>query len=155
MKSFKGRAVTPGNITAEALVSHGGLNTLASFQKALQFGDKKATCGDQNNEDLYGKQMAGKALCLPRTIGSTTGGLVLYCACSMKRQPACMLFSEPVDSLAGAGAILADVWLDDVTMPVVDSLGEEFLEYVKDGMSVTVKEHGVVEVEGSRDIPSR
>ena len=155
MKSFKGRAVTPGNITAEALVSHGGLNTLASFQKALQFGDKKATCGDQNNDDLYGKQMAGKALCLPRTIGSTTGGLVLYCACSMKRQPACMLFSEPVDSLAGAGAILADVWLDDVTMPVVDSLGEEFLEYVKDGMSVTVKENGVVEVEGSRDIPSR
>lgn len=155
MKSFKGRAVTPGNITAEALVSHGGLNTLASFQKALQFGDKKATCGDQNNEDLYGKQMAGKALCLPRTIGSTTGGLVLYCACSMKRQPACMLFSEPVDSLAGAGAILADVWLDDVTMPVVDSLGEEFLEYVKDGMSVTVKENGIVEVEGSRDIPSR
>ena len=66
-----------------------------------------------------------------------------------------MLFSEPVDSLAGAGAILADVWLDDVTMPVVDSLGEEFLEYVKDGMSVTVKENGVVEVEGSRDIPSR
>ena len=155
MKSFKGRAGTPGNITAEALVSHGGLNTLASFQKALQFGDKKATCGDQNNEDLYGKQMAGKALCLPRTIGSTTGGLVLYCACSMKRQPACMLFSEPVDSLAGAGAILADVWLDDVTMPVVDSLGEEFLEYVKDGMSVTVKENGIVEVEGSRDIPSR
>lgn len=155
MKSFKGRAVTPGNITAEALVSHGGLNTLASFQKALQFGDKKATCGDQNNVDLYGKQMAGKALCLPRTIGSTTGGLVLYCACSMKRQPACMLFSEPVDSLAGAGAILADVWLDDVAMPVVDSLGEEFLEYVKDGMTVTVKENGVVEVEGSRDIPSR
>lgn len=148
MKSFQGRVVTPGNLTAQALVSHGGLNTLASFQKALQFGDKKATCGDQNNQDLYGKQMAGKALCLPRTIGSTTGGLVLYCACSMKRQPACMLFSEPIDSLAGAGAILADVWLEDVTMPVVDSLGEEFLKYVEDGMKVTVKEDGVVEVEG-------
>lgn len=147
MKSFQGRVVTPGNITAQALVSHGGLNTLASFQKALQFGDKKATCGDQNNADLYGKQMAGKALCLPRTIGSTTGGLVLYCACSMKRQPTCMLFSEPIDSLAGAGAVLADVWLDDVTMPLVDSLGEEFLEYVKDGMKITVKEDGVVEVE--------
>lgn len=147
MKSFQGRVVTPGNITAQALVSHGGLNTLASFQKALQFGDKKATCGDQNNPDLYGKQMAGKALCLPMTIGSTTGGLVLYCACSMKRQPACMLFSEPIDSLAGAGAILADVWLEDVTMPVVDSLGEEFLKYVKDGMKITMKEDGVVVVE--------
>lgn len=147
MKEFKGRIVASGTITAQALVSHEGLNTLASFQKALQFGDKKATCGDQNNPDLYGKQMAGKALCLPRTIGSTTGGLVLYCACSMKRQPACMLFSEPIDSLAAAGAILADVWLDDVTMPVIDSLGEEFLAYVEDGMTITVKEDGVVVVD--------
>ncbi|MBQ3089240.1 MAG: DUF126 domain-containing protein, partial [Oscillospiraceae bacterium] len=143
---FKGRVVSPGTVTAEAVVSHGGLNTLASFQKALQFGDKKATCGDQNNPDLYNKQMAGKALCLPQTIGSTTGGLVLYCACSMHRQPACMLFSLPIDSLAAAGAILADVWLEDVTMPVIDSLGEEFLDYVKDGMTITVKEDGTVEV---------
>ena len=91
--------------------------------------------------------MAGKALCLPQTIGSTTGGLVLYCACAMGRQPACMLFSQPIDSLAGAGVILADVWLADIRMPVIDSLGEEFLNYMKDGMTVTVKENGVVEVE--------
>lgn len=148
MKTFQGRVVSPGEVSAAAVVSHGGLNTLASFQKALQFGDKKATCGDQNNPDLYGKQMAGKALCLPQTIGSTTGGLVLYCACAMKRQPACMLFSEPIDSLAAAGAVLADVWLSDVTMPVIDSLGAEFLEYVKDDMTVRVKENGVVEVDG-------
>ena len=147
MKEFKGRVVTPGTVTAEALVTHGGLNTLASFQKALQLGDKKATCGDQNNPDLYGKQMLGKALCLPQTIGSTTDGMVLYCACSMKRQPACMLFSNHIDSLAAAGAILADVWLEDVTMPVVDCLGDEFLEYVKDGMMITVKEDGTVVVE--------
>ena len=142
MKPFKGRVVVPGRIAAEALVSHEGLNTLASFQKALQFGDKNATCGDQNNPDLYGKQMAGKALCLPQTIGSTTRGLVLYCACSMGRQPACMLFSKPIDSLAAAGSILADVWLDDVNMPVIDSLGDEFLEYVKDGMNIVVQEDG-------------
>ena len=113
----------------------------------MQFGDKKATCGDQNNPDLYGKQMVGKALCLPRTIGSTTGGMVLYCACSMQRQPACLLFSEPIDSLAAAGAILADVWLDGSKMPVVDSLGDEFLSYVKDNMTITLKENGVVEVD--------
>lgn len=147
MKEFKGRVVAAGEVQAEAVVTHGGLNTLASFQKALQFGDKKATCGDQNNPDLYGKQMAGKALCLPQTIGSTTGGLVLYCACSMHRQPACMLFSQPIDSLAAAGAVLADVWLEDVSMPVIDSLGDEFLNYVKDGMKVTVKSDGTVCVE--------
>ena len=147
MRQFTGRVVAKGTVSAPALVSHGGLNTLASFQKALQFGDKKATCGDQNNPDLYGKPMAGKALCLPRTIGSTTGGLVLYCACSMHRQPACMLFSEPIDSLAAAGAILQDVWLEGSRMPVIDCLGEAFLRYVQDGMTVTVKEDGIVEIE--------
>ena len=29
MKQFKGRVVAPGTVTAPALVSHGGLNTLA------------------------------------------------------------------------------------------------------------------------------
>ena len=144
MKEFKGRIIAPGTVTAEAVVSHGGFNTLASLQGALQFGDKKATCGDQNNPDLHGKELAGKALCLPQTIGSTTGGLVLYCACAMERQPACMLFSKPIDSLAAAGAILASVWLEGVNMPVIDSLGEEFLDYVKDDMSITVKEDGTV-----------
>ena len=147
MKKFQGRVVTPGTVKAEALVSHGGLNTLASFQKALQFGDKEATCGDQNNPDLYNKQMRGKALCLPQTIGSTTGGMVLYCACAMERQPACMLFANHIDSLAAAGSILASVWLDGVQMPVVDCLGDEFLSYVKTGMTITVEENGMVCVE--------
>ena len=147
MREFIGRVVAPGTVSAPALVSHGGLNTLASFQKALQFGDKKATCGDQNNPDLYNKQMVGKALCLPQTIGSTTGGLVLYCACAMERNPACMLFSKPIDSLAAAGSILVSVWLENVNMPVIDSLGDEFLDYVKDGMMISVGADGRVIVD--------
>ena len=147
MKKFKGRVVAPGTVKAEAVVTRNGLNTLASFQKALQFGDKEATCGDQNNPDLYNKTMRGKALCLPQTIGSTTGGMVLYCACAMERQPACMLFANHIDSLAAAGSILASVWLDNVSMPVVDCLGDEFLNYVKDGMMITIEEDGTVCVE--------
>lgn len=146
MKQFKGRVITPGEVTAEAVVTTEGFNTLASFQNALQFGDKEVKCGDQNNKDLYGKSLLNKALCLPQTIGSTTGGLVLYCACALKKNPACMLFSNPIDSLAVAGAVLADVWVDDCSMPVVDSLGEEFLNYVKDGMKITIKADGIVEV---------
>lgn len=147
MKVFKGRVVTPGEVTAQAVVTTEGFNTLASLQMALQFGDKEVKCGDQNNRELHGKPLIGKALCLPQTIGSTTGGLVLYCACALKKNPACMLFANHIDSLAAAGAVLADVWVEGVTMPVVDSLGEEFLRYVKDGMTVTVKEGGIVEVE--------
>ena len=144
MKQFKGRVVTPGTVTAEAVVTKNGFNTLASFQNALQFGDKEVKCGDQNNAELYGKSLLGKALCLPQTIGSTTGGLVLYCACALKKNPACMLFSNPIDSLAAAGAVLADVWVDGVTMPVIDSLGEEFINYVKDGMTIEIKADGTV-----------
>ena len=147
MKEFKGRVVAPGTVSATAVVSHVGFNTLASLQMALQFGDKEVKCGDQNNKELHGKPLIGKALCLPQTIGSTTGGLVLYCACAMGRQPACMLFSNPIDSLAAAGSILASVWLPDVKMPVVDSLGDEFLAYVKDGMAITIGEDGTVTVE--------
>ena len=146
MREFKGRVIAPGTVTAEAVVTHSGFNTLASLQGALQFGDKKATCGDQNNPDIHGKELAGKALCLPQTIGSTTGGLVIYCACAMGRQPACLLFSKPIDSLAAAGSILASVWLDGTQMPVVDSLGDEFLEYVQHGMQITITEDGTVQV---------
>ncbi len=152
MREFKGRVVVPGECSAEALVSHGGFNTLASYQMALMFGDLKAMghdtevkCGDQNNADLYGRPMMGKALCLPQTIGSTTGGMVLYCVAALGKQPACMLFSKPIDSLAASGAILADVWTE-AKMPVVDNLGEEFLEAVKTGDTVTVMADGVVVV---------
>ncbi len=147
MKQFKGRVVTPGEVTAEAVVTTQGFNTLASLQMALQFGDKQVKCGDQSNAELYGKPLINKALCLPQTIGSTTGGLVLYCASAMKKNPACMLFANHIDSLAAAGAILSSVWVDGVNMPVIDCLGDDFLSYVKDGMKITVKEGGIVEVE--------
>ena len=62
MRQFQGRIVTPGKAKAEAVVTHAGFNTLASLQKSLQFGDKTAKVNDQNNPELYGKPIAGKAL---------------------------------------------------------------------------------------------
>ncbi|MEG2037896.1 MAG: DUF126 domain-containing protein [Ruthenibacterium sp.] len=146
MKQFKGRPVVPGTASAEAIVTHAGFNTLASFQKALMFSDKAAKCSDQNNVELHGKPMAGKALCLPQTIGSTTGGMVLYTAAAMGRQPACLLFSKPIDSLAAAGAILAGVWTEH-PMPTIDGLGDDFLQAVRDGDKITVEADGTVTIE--------
>ena len=145
-KTFKGRVIAEGTCKAEALVSHVGMNTLASYQTPMLLGDKQVKCSDQNNPDLYKKPMRGKALCLPETIGSTTGGMALYTVCATGKQPACMLFSKPIDSLAASGAILGDVWTDAV-MPVVDMLGDEFLEAVQTGDTVTVGEDGVVTIE--------
>ncbi|PKK38972.1 hypothetical protein ABB02_01785 [Clostridiaceae bacterium JG1575] len=147
MRMFQGRVIVEGTVEgAPALVSHQGFNTLASFQKALMFGDKKAKCSDQDNPELYQKPMAGAALCLPQTIGSTTGGMVLYTAAKMGRQPACLLFSGPIDSLAAAGAILAGVWTQ-ASMPTIDSLGDDFLAAVQTGMKINVTREGQVYLE--------
>ena len=146
MKEFKGRAVVPGTCSAEALVTHQGFNTLASFQMAMMFNKAGVPCGDQNNPEINGKPMEGKALCLPITIGSTTGGMILYTVCKLGKAPACMLFSESIDSLAASGAIMGCVW-SDTAMPVIDRLGAEFLDTVKTGDKVTVLEDGVVRIE--------
>lgn len=145
-RTFKGRVIAEGTCKAPALVSHGGMNTLASYQTPMLLGDRKVKCSDQNNPDLYKKPMRGVALCLPETIGSTTGGMALYTVCATGKQPACMLFSKSIDTLAASGAILAAFWTD-ANMPVIDRLGEEFLNYVQDGMTVEVLEDGRVVVD--------
>lgn len=141
-KIFKGRVVIPGQAKLPALVSHGGFNTLASFKDCKE---GKNICTDQNNADLYGKSTVGVALCLPQTIGSTTGGMVLYNAAIIGCNPGALLFSKPIDSLAAAGAILASVWTPN-SMPTVDTLGDDFLGYVKDGMTIEILDGGVVKV---------
>ena len=107
MKQFKGRVVVPGTCKAEALVSHGGFNTLAIYQMAMMFGDKQVKCGDKNNPDLYKKPMIGKALCLPQTIGSTTGGMVLFTVCSHANRPPGSLSPRPITPLPPPAATWA------------------------------------------------
>jgi predicted aconitase with swiveling domain len=141
-KVFHGRVVVPGEVKLKALVSHKGFNTLASYKNCKK---GKNICTDQDNTDCYGKSTVGVALCLPQTIGSTTGGMVLFNAAVIDCHPGAMLFSNPIDSLAAAGVILASVWTPN-NIPTVDGLGDEFLDYVKDGMTIHIKEGGEVVV---------
>jgi predicted aconitase with swiveling domain len=145
-KEYKGRVVVPGNVQAEALVTHTGFNTLANLKTAGSFLNRKGVLQDMNNPEIYGRLMPGKALCLPETIGSTTGGMVLYCASVMGVGPACMLFSKKADTLAVAGAVLTANWSEHPIV-LVDDLGEEFLQEVKEGQMITVREDGTVIVE--------
>ena len=146
-KVFKGRPVIAGKLeNCEAVVTKNGMNTLASFQKSVLEGKKDVICSDQNNPDLYNKKINDVALCLPQSIGSTTGGMVLYTASALNVAPKAMLFPHTIDSLAAAGVILADVWTDN-TIVTVDNLGDEFLDYVKDGMKITIDTDGTVTVE--------
>jgi uncharacterized protein len=144
-KTFKGRPMLAGACEGEALVTHGGLNTLASYEKALIFHSKNAVCSDQNNPDLYKKDMASKIICLPQTIGSTTGGLVLMAVCSLGSQPKALLFADHIDSLAAAGVILSDIWVGKRII-VVDQLGPDFLSGVESGQTISIAEDGTVTV---------
>lgn len=143
MKEFKGRVINGGYYKGEAVVSHQGVNTLATFQKSALAKADKVIVADQNNPDIFGKNITGKALCLPQTIGSTTGGMVIQVICSMGINPACLLFSEHIDSLAGAGVILSVVW-ERSNLIAIDQLGKEFLATVKTGDIIEVKEDGTV-----------
>ncbi len=145
MKQFKGRVLASGNYKGKVIVSKQGVNTLATFQKSALMNKKQVIASDQNNSDIYQKNITGIALALPMTIGSTTGGMVLQVVCSMGINPSCLLFSEPIDSLAAAGVVLAKVW-ENSNIIVIDKLGKEFLDTIKSDDDIEVKEDGTVTI---------
>lgn len=145
MKTFQGRVIAGGRWKGEAVVSHGGVNTLATFQKSAMANAKQVVVSDQNNPDIFGKIITGKALCLPITIGSTTGGLVIQTVCSMGIAPACFLFSQHIDSLAASGIVLARIW-ENSNVIAIDQLGDEFLATVHTGDQLLVEEDGTVTI---------
>jgi hypothetical protein len=57
-----------------------------------------------------------------------------------------MLFSQPIDSLAAGGLIVADAW-GDRRIVTIDQLGAEFLESVADGDRLVIQEDGTVTVQ--------
>lgn len=146
IKRYKGRVVVPGDVIAEALVTHAGFNTLANLKTAGSFLNPKGILQDMNNPEIFGRKIPGKILCLPETIGSTTGGMVLYSASCMGAGPAAMLFSKKADTLAVAGAVLTANWSEHPIV-LVDDLGDEFLSSVSSGQRIHIKEDGTVLVE--------
>lgn len=145
MKTFKGRVLAGGTFKGEAIVSHNGVNSLATFQSSVLKGSKQIIASDQNNPDIFEKNLTGKALCLPVTIGSTTGGLVIQTVCAMGANPVAFLFSEHIDSLAASGIVLARVW-ENSNVIAIDQLGPDFLTTVKTGDSIEISEDGTVTV---------
>jgi len=144
-KKFKGRVLAGGTFKGEAIVSHNGVNSLATFQGSMLKGSKEIIASDQNNPDIFQKNLTGKALCLPVTIGSTTGGLVIQTVCAAKANPAAFLFSEHIDSLAASGIVLARVW-ENSSVIAIDQLGKEFLDTVKSGDQISISEDGTVTI---------
>jgi predicted aconitase with swiveling domain len=143
--TFKGRVIVGGNISGESLVTRReyNFNILASYFKGIAA--KSGICYDQNNKDLFGKNMEGKILCLPTTIGSTTGGMFLQCVASMGVSPIAMLYSEHIDPVSAAGIVMSEIW-DGNKIITIDLLGREFLEYVQNEQKIEISDTGEVTI---------
>jgi predicted aconitase with swiveling domain len=140
---FKGRPILPADLEGQALVTRAGFNSLACFYKSMLTDAREAICSDQSNPELFGKNLTDKVICLPKTVGSTSAGATWDRVAQMGIAPKAMLFSQHIDSLAAAGLALAEVWVGK-RICAVDNLGDEFLEYVKDGQRITVRQDGTV-----------
>jgi predicted aconitase with swiveling domain len=145
-KTFKGRVVLAGKVTGKATVSKQPFNTSGSYMDNMFAGKTDAApCTDSNNKELFGKDLSGAILCTPTTVGSTMGGMALMGVKAIGVGPEALLFSKPIDTLAAAGVLMADIWKEQ-RIVTIDRLGDEFLKAVKTGDPITIKEDGTVEV---------
>jgi len=140
---FEGRVIIPGKMQGEALVTHSGFNTYASFYNSIHTVSKEAVCADSGNLDLYGKNLTGKIICLPKTIGSTSAGAVWQRIARLGIAPKAMLFSHQIDPLAAGGLIVADIWAE-IQICTIDQLGNKFLATVKECDLIEIRMDGTV-----------
>ena len=145
-KTFKGRPLLPGNVEETAEVSHYGFSTSAVYVEVVFKDTNSGVCKDGDNKELYGRDLSGKIVCTPQTIGSSSGACMFMAICEKDIQPKAFLFANHIDSLASCGLLMADIWLGK-RIVTVDMLGDEFLDAVKTGNKIKVFKDGTVEVE--------
>jgi len=145
-KTFRGRVVIAGNVSGNATVSRQPFNTTGSYLTNMFAGNTSdAPCTDSGNAELYGKDLSGAILCTPTTVGSTMGGMTLMGMKSLGVGLGALLFSKPIDTLAAAGVLMADIWKDQKII-TVDMLGDEFMATVQTGDPIKINDDGTVEV---------
>jgi predicted aconitase with swiveling domain len=145
-KTFQGRPVLPGTLEGKALVSKQPFNLTGSYLKNMFAGEtESAPCTDSANKELYETDLKGAIICTPQTVGSTMGAGTIMMVSELGVQPQAFLFSSHIDSISAGGLIMDDVW-NGRRVITIDLLGDEFLETVKTGDPISIKEDGTVEV---------
>ena len=145
-KAFRGRVVIAGDISGTATVSRQPFNTSGSYLTNMFAGNTEtAPCTDSGNAELFQKELKGAILCTPSTVGSTMGGMTLMGMKALGVGPEALLFSKPIDTLAAAGVLMAEIWKDQKII-TVDMLGDEFMETVQMGDPIAIHADGTVEV---------
>ena len=129
---FKGRVISKGVATAEALVGAEAISFLGGVDP------KTGKVIDKTNP-LFGKSVAGKVLVIPRGKGSTVGTYVIYQLKKNGVAPAAIINLES-EIIVAVGAIISEI-------PMVDRLDKNPVENIKTGMKVKVDaDKGIVEI---------
>jgi predicted aconitase with swiveling domain len=145
-KTFRGRVVVAGEVRGNATVSRQPFNTSGSYLENMFAGNTTtAPCTDSGNAELFRKDLSGAILCTPTTVGSTMGGMTLMGMKALGVGLEAILFSKPIDTLAAAGVLMADIWKNQKIV-TVDMLGDEFLETVQMGDPIAIYKDGTVEI---------
>jgi len=128
---FKGRVISKGVATAEALVGAEAISFLGGVDP------KTGKVIDKTNP-LFGKSVAGKVLVIPRGKGSTVGTYVIYQLKKNGVAPAAIINLES-EIIVAVGAIISEI-------PMVDRLDKNPVENIKTGVTVKVDaNNGTVE----------
>ena len=145
-RKFRGRVVLAGDLTGTATVSMQPFNTSGSYFENMFAGRTDAApCTDASNAELFGEDLSDMILCTPTTVGSTMGGMTLMGMKAIGVGPKALLFSKPIDTLAAAGVLMADIWKNQ-RIVTIDMLGDEFLKTVRMDDPIAIHTDGTVEV---------
>ncbi len=137
---FKGKLILSGTCEGEAIVSNQPINWLSSYSINLALTWKKGKISDRQH-DMFGQDLRNKILFVPCAVGSTTGGLLLLEAIKAQITPKAIVLKE-ADTLTVSGAILADIWSENIYLPPILECSEIFNE-IKSGDRVNISKEEI------------
>ncbi len=126
---LKGRKISPGSASGEALVTSQGL----SFYGGV---DPETGTIVEKDHELEGKSITGRVLVFPRGKGSTVGSYVIYQLAKTGKGPVAIINQES-EAIVAVGCIISDI-------PAIDKIQ---IEKIKTGQKVRVNgTQGIVEL---------
>ncbi len=141
---LKGRALSPGIAEGEVMVSTQPFNISSAFAIPLVSGARKLKVADRTHE-WNNKEVLGKILVFPYTIGTTTLGFVLLETITRGIGPKAIV-CERGEPLLSSGALCADIFYN-IQFPIVDQMNLAHFRGLAPGTRIRVNGNdGTVEI---------